>query len=69
MQAVTTESVSVPDKNQFEHIPFSQLADKLKEIQLKKDETIFYKGEKGHAMYIIVSGSVQVQKNMAVVVA
>ncbi|WP_340111891.1 acyl-CoA dehydrogenase family protein [Maribellus mangrovi] len=31
MQAATTESVSVPDKNQFEHIPFSQFADNLKE--------------------------------------
>ena len=37
-----------------------QIAGKLKEIHLKKDETIFYKGEKGHAMYVIDSGSVQI---------
>lgn len=37
-----------------------QIADKLKEIPLKKDETIFFKGEKGHAMYIIESGKVKV---------
>jgi len=37
-----------------------QIAGKLKEILLKKDETLFYKGEKGHAMYIIESGSVKV---------
>lgn len=37
-----------------------QIADKLVEIPLKKDETLFYKGDKGHAMYIIESGSVKV---------
>ena len=37
-----------------------QIADKLVEISLKKDETLFYKGDKGHAMYIIENGSVKV---------
>jgi len=37
-----------------------QIANKLKEITLKEDETIFYKGDRGHAMYIIEKGSVKV---------
>ena len=37
-----------------------QIADNLKEVPLKKDETLFYKGDRGHAMYIISSGSVKV---------
>jgi signal transduction histidine kinase len=37
-----------------------QIASKLQEIPLKNEETIFYKGEKGHAMYIIENGSVKV---------
>ena len=37
-----------------------QIASELKEIPLNNEETIFYKGEKGHAMYIIETGSVKV---------
>jgi len=37
-----------------------QIAENLKEVPLKKDETLFYKGDRGHAMYIISSGSVKV---------
>ncbi len=37
-----------------------QIADHLKEVPLQKDETLFYKGDKGHAMYIIERGSVKV---------
>ena len=37
-----------------------QLAERLKPLTLQEDETLFFKGEKGHAMYIIESGKVRV---------
>jgi two-component system sensor histidine kinase/response regulator len=36
------------------------VCENLKEVPLKNNETLFYKGDKGHAMYIIESGSVSV---------
>lgn len=36
------------------------VVDNLKEVPLKNDETLFFKGDRGHAMYIIASGSVKV---------
>lgn len=38
----------------------THIAENLKEVPLKKDETLFFKGDRGHAMYIIESGSVKV---------
>jgi len=38
----------------------AELANKLKEIKAKTDETIIYKGERGKAMFIIKDGTVKV---------
>jgi len=38
----------------------AELANKLKEIKAKTDETIIYKGERGQAMFIIKDGTVKV---------
>lgn len=38
----------------------AELANKLKEIKAKTDETIIYKGERGRAMFIIKDGTVKV---------
>jgi signal transduction histidine kinase len=38
----------------------ARLAEKLKEVPVAKDETLFFKGDRGHAMYIVESGSVKV---------
>jgi len=36
------------------------VVENLKEVPLKNNETLFFKGDRGHAMYIIESGSVRV---------
>ena len=38
----------------------AELANKLKEIKAKTDDTIIYKGERGQSMFIIKDGTVKV---------
>ena len=46
--------------SETEEETLSKIAQRLREVTLKKGEAIIYKGERGHAMFIIVEGGVKV---------
>ncbi|HCC29124.1 MAG TPA: hypothetical protein DEQ03_03545, partial [Marinilabiliales bacterium] len=47
----------------FEDSILEEFVDNMKEVHLKKDESLFKKGDKESAMYVIIDGSVQVHDN------
>lgn len=49
--------------SEFEDDVLNEFAENMSEIYLKKGETLFNKGDKEHAMYIILDGSVEIHDN------
>lgn len=47
----------------FSDAAISELASKMVEVNLKKGDILFSKGDQEHAMYIIIDGSVQIHDN------
>jgi len=49
--------------SEFDDSLLTEFAVNMKEVSLKKGETLFYKGDRESAMYVILDGSVQVHDN------
>ena len=47
----------------FEENILKDFSQNMKKISLKKGEVLFHKGDREHAMYIILDGSVQIHDN------